>query len=338
MSTITLKLIFFGLISIVDSGGEGTALIVDGEKACHDLSMAERLKVDCRQFKHEPHLYLLEGDCEDPNRCDASEGDQQPIEVRRLKLDVTGELSIVEDAWPPWNPNSKAKPVAGSHWIYPKGKDQSRSFLWVTGMLEASGKNRAVNPNCLGLDSDRLCPVQARFTLPYGEARACHFYHCNRERTDCQGKDQRLYGYTFPAPVGSQISTLRQAIPDTAIVEMELCGYDHVTLKNGAGDTIKLEPDANDQIVVALSNTPKHETRNTETKIRHFELYYALADRLVPSHNRAVPERRWQGGVLDSDKLGSSTELFECEPYITALTPVDLVPHDPQECIVSKYP
>lgn len=260
MTTITVRLIFWGLVGFVpdlDGTRSLTALLVD----------PARTQIQEKTCSFPPHysvVYLLDGECEGdcrkvpPNRePDAAlMGFDQQGPGKRLplawlldqeELGISGEEDERLKLQKPW--------LSFLHRKAPRSDRQVSHFSWVQSMNRLTGGNGRVLDDCLGASTN--CPLQARFRLQGGEASACHLFH---ERENSSGPERNVQIFEYQTANGRNP---KRVAADAALVEFEQEG-DSVILesqglpeRNRSRATARLIPNKDRIITLVVANLPE---------------------------------------------------------------------------------
>ena len=198
MTTITVRLIFWGLVGFVpdlDGARSLTALLVDPARTQIQQSA-------CPLPTHYSVVYLLDGKCKGDCRkvpfgkeFDAGlMGFNQPLNGNLLPLTWMldqEELGISGEE------DEKLK--LQSSWLKflfrqaPRSVRQASNFSWAQSMKRLSGGKGEVEGDCLG--ESRTCPLQARFRVDGGVASACHLLHTKDELSGSK-RNVQVFEYT----------------------------------------------------------------------------------------------------------------------------------------------
>lgn len=221
MSSITVQVIFFGLMGFVPNEGglKGmTALIVDPPRQAGD---------PCSIPPHFPLVLVVTGKCEPAGNC-LQEGVPGKNNVTlkwqldREDLEIFGKQKSMEvcsgglfNRWKKWASAHSDSPAPAYSWELP-------SFSWVPSIDRLTGGYGHVREDFLQ-DGTPDPPVNARFLVRGGQASACHLIHkipVAQEETQGEEREITLFHYDF----GGKIAPFDRAVADAVKVEFEAEG------------------------------------------------------------------------------------------------------------------
>ena len=265
----TLRIIFYGLIALVDDGRtEGAlALLVN---APH----------------HESSIWMLDGKCKKGD-CYRNVRDLRPNPIpreelvaryRKIGFNMAWFLEQEELSFEPFVSQTlkESAPVVFSEGIpsFPRTAAEGRSIVWVPSLSKIAPTAGPLRSDCLGVPNG--CPVAARVEVKKGLVNSCHLVHEGDGKTaEVHAFDFRPAGAAEAASVGSP-----QAIADAVMVELKVKGrglrlsarpFD--AAPGAAPVSVKLSP-RKGQITLIVSNNDY----SGEGSHSHFEHYYHLTN------------------------------------------------------------
>jgi hypothetical protein len=294
--TVTVRLIFYGLIAFAPESVDGQpdklhALLVNATGPQYSSD-------GCAIPRHVPVLYVQAERCRDNGRvCSFAPTIEKPDQTVSGGWRLDGQLLGIEvlsgsQRRPRQLRAAREKSAPGE---LPASSEQTESLAWIPSIEKLS-----VDPDCLGEARD--CPIISRVTLNDGRAASCHLA--------VTPELFELYPYELKPAGASSAAPIRQAMSDAVMVSLEIPRNAKVKITSsplraesgtrGRTRSIVLEPGRGDAIDVWVANVPpRHDPgrdfpacHHSASDIdRHFELYYNLANRPVPSSERAVPRR-----------------------------------------------
>lgn len=347
--TVTLRLIFYGLIAFAPEPGGGQpeklhALLVDatGPQFSSD---------GCAIPRHEPVLYARAARCWDNGRpCTFAPDVERPIDVVSGGWRLDGQLLGVE-VLPATGRRTRQLIAAREEdapGVLPSSRQESESLAWIPSV-----EGLAVSRDCLGEAKD--CPIISRVTLDDGRVTSCHLA--------VTPELFELYPYELKPLVQAAAPQSRQAMSDVVMVSLEIPRDARVRITsrplragNGARGRVRkivLQPGRRNTIDVWITNVPSHHEPGTDFPAchhtasdidRHFELFYNLANRPVPYPERFVPHRvrdttpRGDGGSalcpllsFEDDKRIAAD--IDCDPFGEDCR----IPNDWKSCVGYWY-
>ena len=332
--SITVRLIFWGLIGFVPNGDQGmTALLVDPEAAQADH---QNVNPACAVPPHLSVVYLFDGECDQgdcrrvpPGRVNDSRrmgfdrtvhGKDLPLAwlLNKEDLDIVGDENVAARL---------RKPFFGSNRkVAPTSKRQTSYFSWVQSMSALTGGQAQIGSDCL--EGKASCPIQARFTVEGGRAGACHLFHFPKAP---QAKDDRRELRIFEYTVPGQPSFFR-AVADAVLVEFEVEGDSVLLLSRKLPERppstawARLKP-VNGKLTLVVANFPPR-SNSHGTAAPH------PGHSCVPPHSDSLLDLLAQTPKLiavrrETDRRGEKVVPGSCEPEANILAELLTRPGEP---------
>jgi hypothetical protein len=222
MSSITVQVIFFGLMGFVpnEGGQKGmTALIVDPPRPVAGDP--------CSVPPHVPLVLVVKGKCAPAGNClqehvPGKENVPLKWQLDQEDLEIFGRQKSMEvcsggffNRWKKWASAYSDSPAPNYSWELP-------SFSWVPSIDRLTGGYGHVREDFLQ-DGRPEPPVTARFLVRGGQASACHLIHkipVTQEKNQDEEREITLFHYDF----GGRIPPFDRAVADAVQVEFEVEG------------------------------------------------------------------------------------------------------------------